>query len=131
MRDLVFQPDYPLYKLLRSVPELVADDKYVVVRIPKKTGGAVIPLSGVVTAYRFVLVMVVGNPFTDKLLNTYEAKSERYEMGVDNEDCVLRLIRPDAEDPWVVFLRIVTYEGQQVAWSSRHSGMMYVAASGN
>ena len=126
-RDLIFQKEYDLWKVLAVTPRLDPGGKYVQLHVPIPEGGAVKRQSELVTSYRFVLIMVVGDPFSEGMLSTYEAASGMYELDTAYaEGCTLRLIRPTDGEPWLACLRIVTYEGEEVAISPRHSGMTVV-----
>ena len=122
---LQFQPDYPLGGVLLVNPKLEPGGKYLKVHVPIPEGGAIVRKGEVVSGYRFVLVLVVGDPFSEGPLYSYQAASGMYELEKGYEDgCTLKLVRPDGTEPWMVCLRIVTYERDRVAINGRHSGMM-------
>lgn len=125
--DFVFQPLYPLYNVLLTVPEFKTGEEYVSVYVPIPEGGAVKRQNEIVTDYRFALIMFVGDPLSGQEVDTYDVMSAIYKMGKQYEEgCELRLKRPTAGEPWMCCLRIVTYEGNEVAYNSRHSGMKVV-----
>jgi hypothetical protein len=79
-KEFVFQPHYPLYNVLRYEPSFKTEEEYVLVHVPMSAGGAVKRQSEIVTSYRFALIMIVGDPFGEQELDTYEVKSEMYKM---------------------------------------------------
>jgi hypothetical protein len=125
-KDLDFQPDYPLGRLLRTPVQVEQDSATVSLRIQIPAGGAIAARNSIVSSYCFVLIMIVGDPLDDKELATYQAASRTYPVGESSEDCVLELLRPNAGEHWLLCLRLVSYEGAEVAYHERHSGMKVV-----
>src|SRR3954469_3138428 len=70
MEGLDFQPDYELWQLMKTTPKLKKDGKDVVLQIPIPAGGAVQALNTFITGYKFTLIMVVGNPIEERVLQT-------------------------------------------------------------
>ena len=126
-RELDFQPDYPLRNVLKVEPKLECGKKFIELHVPIPEGGAVERQSGIVTDYRFVLVMLAGDPFADESIVSYSAASTKYELEkAYPEGCDLKLMLPEGGKPWLAMLRIVTFEGHEMAYNARHSGMKVV-----
>jgi hypothetical protein len=122
-----FQPRYRLDRLLLMSPSFRVDGKYVVMKVDIPETGAVRKRSALITGYRLVMVMVVGNPIGEGEVDVFEVMSPLYESErAVEEGCVLRMVIPDGGEPWMVLLRIVSYEGRHVALSPRHAGMKLV-----
>ncbi len=127
MESLEFQPEYPLWRLMKYIPGLAEDGEDVVVHIPIPDGGAVNAYNTLVTGYKFTLIMVVGDVVRGDKLRTYDVSSPKYQTGKEVKGgCELRLIRPDEGERWVCVLSIISYEGKNAANSPRHAGMKVV-----
>lgn len=125
-RDFVFQPDYPITTLLRVVPTFKTEGDMIVLQQPIPRAGAVLALNKLVTAYRLSLIMLVGDVLEGVELSTYVVHSPVFETGKEYaEGCELRMKRP-VDIKWMAMLRIVSYEGKEVAANPRHAGMVVV-----
>jgi hypothetical protein len=129
LRDYHFQPREPFDQMMRVSEKVTKDEGQVSVLIPIPAGGAVEAKSEAVTRYRFSLVLVAGDPVEKEVpLETALVEGPDYPYGKSApEDCLLSIPVPVDGRPWMVCLRIESYEGKELACADRHYGLKVVA----
>jgi len=124
---LKFQPRYRLDKLLIMAPTLREEGEELVMRVDIPEWGAVKKRSELITGYKLAMIMVVGSPVGEGNVDVFEKKSPLYEPEkAVAGGCELRMLKPTGGEPWMVCLRIVSYEGVKVAVNPRHAGMKVI-----
>jgi len=120
LRGLDLQKDYPLRKLLRSGFQWRHDKENHVfsfrIDIPERNG-AILRQNKLMSAYRFIIIMVHGNPEVDGGMRLKSVRSQDYPFagtGVAGE-CLLELPYTPGPGQWLFCLRAECLEEGRVA----------------
>ena len=128
LRDYHFQKEHPFDPILRAGRTVKKEEGQVIVRIQIPEGGAVVGKSNNLTRYRFSLLLVAGDPVEAEVpLTTGLVESADYAYGKAAEDCLLTIAVPVDGRPWMVCLRLESYEGKELACANKYCGMKVVA----
>ena len=121
LRGLDLQKDYPLRKLVRGVFQWqhVEEDHVFRFRIDiPERNGALLKRNKQMKTYRFIIILVHGNPERDGSMKLKSVKSKEYSFeGTGTvEECLLELsYKPQPGQQWLFCLRAECMEGKKMA----------------
>ena len=129
LRDLDLQKDYPLRKLIRGGFQWQHDREHHVFRfriaIPERNG-ALLRKNKLMSSYRFIIILVHGNPEQEGAMKLKSVKSEDYTFagtGVASE-CLLELPYTPEPGQWLFCLRAEALEEGRVAAHPKSKGLL-------
>ena len=129
LRELDLQKDYPLRRLIRSGFQWQHDKENHVFRfriqIPERNG-ALLRQSRQMSSYRFIIILVHGNPEQETTMQTSSIKSGEYPFAGTGtiDECQLELSYTPQPGQWLFCLRAECLEAGKVATHPRSRALL-------
>jgi hypothetical protein len=124
LHGVELQKAYPLDRLLKSGVSITQPGYSLVVQVPIKPA-LVQRQSSLASDFYLEAVVVCGDPFSDAPLRVESTVSTLYAFdAIPSITCTLHL--PIISNPWILFLKFCSLEGNELAVHPKHYGMQVI-----
>ena len=125
LKNLELQPQYPFRKLFTGPAKISIENELLNLRL-LVTNKTVIRSNGLVTDFYFESVMIIGDISVQEKLITQSEQSELFSFQEKiDRTCTFSFAIP-RHQPWILFLKIACYEGNQKAAHYKNYAMKII-----